>query len=152
MRALFWFSRTATLFSKHLMYSFFLFLHSRAASLFFIRRISLFLTASSPRPLPPPELPLALPPPPPPPPPLVSPPLELEEAVRLPTVIICAPAAAAATVPGINTVWPFWEVAAYCTTPLPPPDAVALPEVDAAAALPNGLFDPDEARADGDTI
>ena len=35
------------LFSRHLIYSFFLFLHSRAASLFFISLTSLFLAASS---------------------------------------------------------------------------------------------------------
>ena len=35
------------LFSRHLMYSFFLFLHSLAASLFFISLTSLFLAASS---------------------------------------------------------------------------------------------------------
>lgn len=40
MRALFWFSKTATRFSRHLMYSFFLRLHSRAASRFFCNRIS----------------------------------------------------------------------------------------------------------------
>ena len=40
MSALFWFSSTATLFSRHLMYSFFLRRHSLAASRFFRRRIS----------------------------------------------------------------------------------------------------------------
>ena len=40
--ALFWFSSTATLFSRHLMYSFFFRRHSLAASLFFSSRISLF--------------------------------------------------------------------------------------------------------------
>ena len=35
------------LFSRHLIYSFFLFRHSRAASLFFISLTSLFLAASS---------------------------------------------------------------------------------------------------------
>lgn len=48
IRALFWFSSTATLFSRHLMYSFFFLLHSRAASLFFSNLISLFLAWSSP--------------------------------------------------------------------------------------------------------
>ena len=43
MRALFWFSSTATLFSRHLMYSFFFLRHSLAASLFFCSLISRFL-------------------------------------------------------------------------------------------------------------
>lgn len=42
MSALFWFSNTATRFSRHLMYSFFLRRHSRAASRFFCSRISRF--------------------------------------------------------------------------------------------------------------
>uniref|UniRef100_A0A6B0TW82 Putative secreted protein n=1 Tax=Ixodes ricinus TaxID=34613 RepID=A0A6B0TW82_IXORI len=47
MSALFWFSSTATLFSRHLMYSFFLRRHSLAASLFLSRRSSRLREASS---------------------------------------------------------------------------------------------------------
>ena len=86
------------------MYSFFLFRHSLAASRFFSSLISLFLVASSIL------LPAGLEAP---PPPL---PLGGEEAEA--TEMICgdaeeAAAAAAATVPGIKTVWPFCVLAAY---------------------------------------
>ena len=119
IRALFWFSSTATRFSRHLIYSFFLFRHSLAASLFFNKRISLFLDASSgpwwvpednnPIPLVPGTLAR-----------LTDPPLlELPGATAAePTVTTCC------AVPGKNIVCPFCVVAAYWSTPedpAPPP-------------------------------
>ena len=49
IRALFWFSSTATLVSRHFMYSFFFLRHSRAASRFFIKRISRLRLPPPPR-------------------------------------------------------------------------------------------------------
>lgn len=48
--ALFWFSKTATRFSKHFIYSFFFLRHSRAASRFLSNLISRFRAWSSPPP------------------------------------------------------------------------------------------------------
>ena len=142
MRALFWFSNTATLFSRHFMYSFFLFRHSLAASRFFINLTSLFLTASSAGPagaeaevVPPPAvatMTCCVPALPPPPPPLLPP-------LLLPLAEV--------TVPGMNTVCPFCDVAVYCTTP--PPEAEA---DEAAEAATLNVCSPSDCRAAGDTI